>query len=216
MRTPRPTVPSLLAAAALTLVACTSGDADPAPSPDEDAQTRSADDGLEGEAGNQGWMCQYVSPPAVESAAGGQAQTPREVVTQDDEEGWVCDVLVGGPGAQEPVITLGIHLGEEARDEARGRAEGAEGVRPGPEHLGLSFVSPGLVTGLTLCTDPDATDADQRIPYSLVAESHGEADEKTTALLQRTLTEVAKNLDGQLGCSPSQARSDGAEQTEAP
>lgn len=206
-------IPSLLAVAALTLGACTSGDADPAPSQDAAAQT--SDDGLEGEAGNQGWTCQYVSPPLVESAAGGRAETPRQLVTEDDEDGWSCDVLVGGPGEQEPVVRLGIHLGEEHRDAARARAEGEQDVRPGPEHLGVSFVSPGLVTGLTLCTDPEGA-AGARIPYALTAESLGETGEETTALLQRALTEVAKGLDGSLGCSPKQARADDAEQTSAP
>lgn len=214
MRTRTLTLPALAAGVALVLGACTSEPTEPQQTTDDAATT--ADDGLEGEAGNRGWMCQYVSPTAVELANGGEAETPRQLVTQDDDEAWVCDVLVGGRGEQEPLIRLGIHLGEEARATARERAESAEGVQPGPDHLGVSFVSPGLVTGLTLCTAPDATDATEKIPYSLVIESLGETDAETTEHLQRALTETAKSLDRSLGCSPTRAISEDSGQTTAP
>ncbi|GGK58238.1 hypothetical protein [Ornithinimicrobium pekingense] len=216
MRTRTLTLPAVLAGLALLAGACTSEDADPRPTAEDTANA--TDDGLEGQAGNQGWMCQYVSPTAVELAAGGEAQTPRELISVDDEDSWVCDVLVGGAGEQEPVIRLSIELGEEARTAARARAEGAEGVEPGPDHLGVSFVSPGLVTGLTLCTAPDATSATEKIPYSLVAESLGETDAEATEHLERALTETAKNLDRTLGCSPRRAveEEQDAAQTTAP
>jgi hypothetical protein len=213
------TLPALAAGLALVLGACTSGTDEPGPTGDGASATddaAAASDGLQGEAGNQGWTCEYVSPAAVELAAGGEATTPRQLVTQDDEDAWVCDVLVGGEGEQEPVIRLAIHLGEEARGTARARAESAEGVEPGPEHLGVSFVSPGLVTGLTLCTAPDATDTDDKIPYSLVIESLGQTDQETTEQLERALTETAKSLDRTLGCSPARAVSEDSGQTTAP
>lgn len=192
----------------LALGACTSGGDEPDPSTDDAAVT--SDDGLEGTAGNRGWMCQYVSPEAVESAAGGSATTPRMLITEDTEDAWVCDVLVGGAGEQEPVLRLAIQLGEEAREAARTRAQEADGMEPGPDHLGVSFRSPGLVTGLTLCTSPggNAEDPGDKIPYTLVAESLGETDEATTDLLQRALTETAKGLDQSVGCSPKQALAD--------
>lgn len=204
---------AVAAGLALALSACTSDNADPGPTTDAAV---TSDDGLQGAEGNQGWMCQYISPAAVERANGGQAESPRELVTQDDEEAWVCDVLVGGAGEQEPVIRLGIHLGEEARETARTRAESAEGVEPGPDHLGVSFVSPGLVTGLTLCTAPGATRTSEKIPYSLVIESLGQTDPQTTDLLKQALTETAKRLDQSLGCSPKRALSEDAGQTTAP
>jgi hypothetical protein len=213
------TLPALVAGLALALGACTSGTDEPEPTGDGATSTEdaaAASDGLQGGAGNRGWMCQYVSPAAVELAAGGKAQTPRELVTEDTEDAWVCDVLVGGAGQQEPVIRLGIHLGEEARQTARARAEGAKDVQPGPKHLGVSFISPGLVTGLTLCTAPKATDREDKIPYSLVIESLGETDAKTTEQLEQALTETAKNLDRSLGCSPARAISEDAGQTTAP
>lgn len=215
MRNRTLTLPAIAAGLVLALGACTSETAEPGPSTDDAAVTTS-DDGLEGAVGNQGWMCQYVSPTAIELANGGEAETPRELVTEDTEDDWVCDVLVGGAGAQEPLIRLGIHLGDESRTSARARAEGAEGAEPGPDHLGVSFVSPGMVTGLTLCTDPEATDRADKIPYSLVIESLGETDEETTGHLQRALTETAKSLDQSLGCSPKRAVSEDAEQTTAP
>lgn len=215
MRTRTLSLTAVVTGLTLALTACTSESADPEPTaPDDTAAT--SDDGLEGDAGNQGWMCQYVSPRAVEVLAGGEAQTPRQLVTEDDEDTWVCDVLVGGPGEQEPLARLSIDLGEEAREEARERAESAEGVQPGPDYLGVSFVSPGLVTGLTLCTAPDATDVNDKIPYALVAESFGETGPEATDRLRQALTEMAKNLDGNLGCSPTRAVAEDAEQTTAP
>lgn len=217
MRTPARSLAAATVGLTLLLSACTSESGDPEPSAPADAEgTATADDGLEGEAGNRGWMCQYVSPTAVELANGGEAETPRQLVTEDDAENWACDVLVGGPGQQEPLIRLGIRLGEDARAAARQRAEGESGVETGPEHLGVSFVSPGMVTGLTLCADPQSSDARDRIPYSLTIESLGETDAETTDHLQRALTETAKNLDRNLGCSPKRALEEEAGATSAP
>lgn len=214
MRFPTLSLPAVAAGLTLALTACTSDTADPTPTVDDTAVT--SDDGLEGEAGNQGWMCQYVSPRAVEVLAGGEAQTPRQLVTEDDPDSWVCDVLVGGPGEQEPLARLSIMLGEEARQSARARAESEDGVERGPDYLGVSFLSPGLVTGLTLCTAPDATSARDKIPYSLVIESFGETGPEATDRLRQALTEAAKNLDGTMGCSPRRAVAEDASQTTAP
>ena len=204
------------ALAVLALTACTSEDpAPPAPTGTDDAAVTS-DDGLEGGVGTNGYLCNYVSPSATEAAAGGTAETPRERVVRDDEDGWVCEVLSGGVGAQEPVIRLSILLGEEARAEAREVAEAADGVEPGPDYLGLSFVSPGLVTGLTSCTAPNATSRTEQIPYTLVAEGLGVVDEATTEDLRSALTSMAQNLDRGLGCMPKQARADQADGTTAP
>ena len=217
MRTPARSLAAATVGLTLLLSACTSESGDPEPSASADAEeTATADDGLEGEAGNRGWMCQYVSPTAVELANGGEAETPRQLVTEDDAENWACDVLVGGPGQQEPLIRLGIRLGEDARAAARQRAEGEQGVETGPDHLGVSFVSPGMVTGLTLCADPRSSDARERIPYSLTIESLGETDAETTDHLERALTETAKNLDRNLGCSPKRALEEEAGATSAP
>lgn len=200
---------------ALVLGACTSGGADSAPTSEDTAVT--SDDGLEGTAGNQGWMCNYVSPTAIELANGSTPETTRMLVTEDTEDSWVCDVLVGGKGEQEPLIELSIHLGERSWAQARARAEGAKGVEPGPDHLGVSFVSPGLVTGLTMCTDPQSDDPDDKIPYALVAESFRQTDATTTEHLQRAVTETAKNLDQSIGCSPKLAlQQDAAARTTAP
>lgn len=215
------TVPSrrgaaLVAGLAVALSACTSEEPEAPPVAAEDS-ARTSDDGLEGEPGTgTGWLCEYVSPATLRAAVGAEAQSPRQLVTEDDEDSWVCEVLVGGPGEQEPAVRLAIQLGEEARDLARERAEAAAQVRGGPEHLGVSFVSPGLVTALTLCTAPDAQDRGERIPYTLVAESLGETGEEATAGLRQALTEAAKRLDAAVGCSPSQALSDEAAATTGP
>ena len=201
---------------ALALSACTSEDpVAGTPSTPDDASV-SSDDGLEGGPGTNGWLCQYVSPSATEAAAGGTAETPRERVVQDDEDGWVCEVLTGGPGEQRPVVRLSILIGDEHRAEARQRAEAAEDVERGPDYLGLSFVSPGLVTGLTSCMAPGATDRSQQVPYTLVAEALEVVDEETTGDLRSALTSAARNLDQGLGCTPSQALADQQSATTAP
>lgn len=207
---------TLPAVATLVLPACTSEDpAGETPTTDDAVVT--SDDGLEGSAPTDGWFCRYVAPDAVDAAVGGTAETPRELVVQDDEEGWACEVLTGGKGEQEPVLRVSILIGEEARAEARSRAEAADGVRPGPEFLGLSFVSPGLVTGLTSCMAPGATNRADQAPYTLIAEQlSGEVDEATTANLRATLSGAAQSLDKAFGCAPRQALKDQAAATTAP
>lgn len=199
-------VPTLAVTTVLTVGACTSEDpaTETSTSGTDDAAVTS-DDGLQGEVGGNGYLCQYVSPATADAAAGGTAVTPRGLVTEDDEDGWVCDVLSGGPGEQEPVLRLSIHLGEEARAEARARAEAEDGVEPGPEYLGLSFISPGLVTGLTSCTAPDATNRADQIPYTLVGESLTIIDEEMTDEVRSALALMAQNLDKSVGCAPKAA-----------
>ncbi|MFK5635737.1 hypothetical protein [Ornithinimicrobium sp. LYQ103] len=204
--------------AVLGLTACTSEEPTPTPSTDEATSSggTTTDDGLEGGPGTNGWMCQYASPDAVSAVAGEEPTTVRELVVQDDAEGWVCQVLVGGAGEQETVLTVSVLLGEEYRDAARARAESADGAEPGPAYLGVSFLSPGLVTGLTLCTAPDAARSDDRIPYTLVAESLAETGEDATDALRATLGEAARSLDQGLGCSPQAALAEDAATTTAP
>lgn len=207
------TAPALLA---LALTACTSQEpVTETPTVTDDAAVTS-DDGLEGGTGSNGWLCNYVSPAAAAAAAGGTAETPRERIVQDDEDGWVCEVLSGGQGEQEPVVRLSILLGEQARVEARERAESAEGVEPGPDYLGLSFVSPGMVTGLTSCTTPGAADRTDQMPYTLIGETLGVVDEATTENLRSALSTMAQNLDRGVGCAPRQAVEEQAAATSAP
>lgn len=223
MRTSTSRLAAGLAAAALALSGCTSDE--PTPSSTSGSQDDSgdaavtSDDGLTGEPGVNGWLCQYFSPSLVEKAAGGTAVTPRGHVVVDDPQTWECEVLTGGPGEQEPILRVGIYLGEEARDDRRAAAEAAEGMEPGPDYLGVSYVSPGLATALTMCTAPEATRRDDRIPYTLVAEALGQTTPEITQGLVSSLTTVAQNLDQGLGCSPKQAISemgDDAAQTTAP
>ena len=218
-------VPAAAAVLALALSACTSDDP---PSPDAatgtgapgsagtDDAAGTSDDGLEGEAGSNGWFCDTFSPTAVDAAAGGTAVSPRQVVVEDTPDSWVCEVTSGGPGEQEPVLRMTLQVGEEARATARERAEQAEDVRPGPAYLGRSYISPGLVTGLSLCTAPDATSTDDKVPFTFVAESLQVTDEEMTDHLRSALALAAQNYDRSLGCSPKQAAKDLAEETTAP
>lgn len=202
---------TVAAGLALLLSSCTtSEDPTPTPTATEDAAATS-DDGLEGTEGRNGWLCEYVNASAVNAAAGGEAVTPRQRIVEDDEDAWVCEVLSGGPGEQEPIIRLSILLGEQARAEARERAEAAEGVEPGPEHLGRSYISPGLVTGLTSCVRPGATQRDDQVPHTLIGESFLVDDQEVTEDLRGALSSMAQGLDKGLGCSPKQAVIDQAD-----
>lgn len=203
---------------ALTLSACTSEDAGTArgTAGTADDAALTSDDGLQGQSPQNGWLCEYVSPSAVDAAAGGKAVTPRSLTVQDDEKAWVCEVLSGGKDEQEPIVRLTIALGEEGRATAGQRAEAAQGVQPGPDYLGRSFISPGLVTGLTSCTAPKATDRSQQIPYTLVAEAFKVTTPEVTDDLRSALTIAAQGLDKSLGCSPKQASKDQAAATTAP
>lgn len=216
MRAPHLLPVTAVTALALALTACTSEDpVDEVPPATDDASVTS-DDGLEGGPGSNGWLCQYVSPSATDAAAGGTAETPRERIVEDDEDSWVCEVLTGGPGEQRPVVRLSILIGEEFRAEARERAEAAPDVEQGPDYLGLSFISPGLVTALTSCTDPAATNRSQQVPYTLVGEALEVVDEETTEDLRSSLTTAARNLDQGVGCTPGQALADQEAATTAP
>lgn len=219
----RPSLLSSVAVAAglaLTLTSCTSEEpAPPASSETGGTQADGAsatDDGLEGDVPDNGWYCEHLNMDVIDAAAGGTAVEPREKVVQDDEKGWACEVLVGEKGSQEPLLRLSIQLGEEARAEARARAEAVDGWEEGPQHLGRSYISPGLVTGLTSCTKPEATQRSDQTPHTLVAESFGETNEEVTEGLRAALSLAAQNLDRNMGCSPKQAAQDQAESTTAP
>lgn len=201
---------------ALGLSACTSEDPEPTAEPTQEEAAPTTDDGLEGTLTANGWACEYFSPAAADHAAGGTATTPRGIVTQDDEEGWVCEVVSGGPGEQEPIARLSIILGPEAREEYRTLAEGAEGVEPGPDYLGKSYIAPGLVVGLTSCTRPGATQRSDQIEHTLVGEALNVTDEQATDDLRSALTLAAQGLDKGMGCSPAQVVRDLAETTSAP
>ncbi|MFX0538463.1 hypothetical protein ACQBAT_02215 [Ornithinimicrobium sp. Y1847] len=222
-RTPALRLVALAAGLTLALSACTSED--PASSTGENGTANGADgqgtagpdgatetgDGLQGEPGRNGWLCDYVSPSGTNLAAGGEAVSPRSLVVQDDDEGWVCEVLSGGAGEQEPIIRLSVLPGEEAREEMRAEAEALDYER-GPTYLGHSYISAGRVTGLTQCRVPGEDDF---VPYTLLGESLLSDDAETTDVLRSSLALAAQGLDRGLGCNPRQVVSDMADDAES-
>lgn len=205
---------SLVATVALGLAACTSGEdngAEPPTDTDAGATGAGATDGAavtEGPEAN-GYLCRFVSPPAQQAVSGGELSQPQAVVVDDSAEAWTCEARDGDEG----VIRVSYLLGEEHRSEQRAVLDGVPDVSTGPEWLGESFVSPRMVVGLTLCTDPEGTD--DRVPFTIVAEALQESDEDVSAELTNVATATARALDQGVGCSPRQARAE-ASQTEAP
>lgn len=199
MRSPARSI-TALALAALTLGACTSGE-DPSETSTPDAAPSSAPAVTDGSDSN-GWLCEDVSPETLRAVAGGELGEPNEVMVQDDETAWVCDAYDG----DTPLVRLSLAVGEEARDEARSRMQSLEGVTEGPDYLGESYSSPGVVAGLTACTDMDQPGAGVYEPYTMVAESLTGDDADVSDQLRSTLTGLARRLDQGIGCSPKQAR----------
>lgn len=202
-------VPPLLPVTLLvTLVAagCTSQPASPEPS-DESATTAPAP--TAGAA--DGWLCEDVSPQSLRALAGGDPADPRQVVVTDDETSWVCEAYDG----DRPLVRVGVAVGEEGREQARALVREGEEMAPGPEHLGESYVGPGLAVGLTLCTSPGSEDG-TRTPYSLTAQALGDQGEDVGEALRSVLTSVATRLDRGFGCSPRAALEDATRSTSAP
>lgn len=193
---------SLALLAVLGTSACTSGE-DPAdeptavaPAPEDEAAVTDGSD-------SNGWLCDDISPDSLQTLAGGEVAAPTEVMLADDDQTWVCEARDG----DTPLMRLSLSVGEEARDAARARARELDGVR-GPEYLGESYLSPTLVTGLTLCTDMGQPDAGVYEPYTMVAESLVEDEGDYSEPLRSTLGTLAQRLDQGIGCSPKQARSE--------
>ena len=146
-------------------------------------------------------------------------------LTASDEAG-IAGALEDNKRAVDEAATLGTDAlvmvvgglpeGDVDLAGARERAEAAEGVEPGPDYLGLSFVSPGMVTGLTSCTAPGTTDRTDQVPYTLIGETLGVVDDATTENLRSALSTMAQNLDRGIGCAPRQALEDQAAATTAP
>lgn len=193
----------ILLAATTAMTGCTSG---PVEEETTDDAIVTSDDGLEGSEGTSGWYCRYLNAGLIESALGQESTTPRELVVSDTAEEWICEVLNGGPGEQDPILRVSIQLGQDAVDTARTRAETAEDVQDGPEHLGESYLSAGLVTGLTACRLPTAQRLDDFGPLAIVLESLGQTDATTTQQLRAAASQAAQQLDQSLGCSPKVAR----------
>src|SRR5688572_24475878 len=101
MRTSRAVLATSLLAT-VALAGCTS-------EPDGSDPTATAtDDGLEGSIPDNGWWCRMFDEEVVAAATGGQTDVAREVLRQNDEQGWQCEVVLpvdGGPET-EVVFTL--------------------------------------------------------------------------------------------------------------
>ena len=203
MRVP-PLLPITLLAA-LVAAGCTSGTEPQQPA----GSSTSGPAPTQGSA--DGWLCEDVSPQSLRALAGGEPADPREVVVTDDDTSWVCEAYDG----ERPLVRVGVAVGEEGREQARALAREEEGMSPGPEYLGESYLGPRLAVGLTLCTSPGSEEG-ERTPYSLTAQALGDSGEDVGEALRSTLTSVATKLDRGFGCSPRAALEDAAESTTTP
>lgn len=206
MRTRHVLAPALVAV--LALGACTSG-ADPREEetggnePTGAAQTTAPGE-VVGEAQGPtgaGYLCRYVSPSNMRTAAGvEEIGEPLQVVTVDDEKEWSC---VARDGETEH-LRLSFEVGEEARDAQREAFRAHEEVQAGPDYLGEAYLTPRAAVGLTLCKDV-LNDPNQYIPMTMSAEVVSEGDEDVSGELRSILTVMASQLDQAMGCSPRMA-----------
>ena len=186
--------------------------------PDESAMTSPL---LEGAVPSGDWWCGLIDREIVEVATDGRTEEAREVLRQNDEEGYLCEVVLpvdGGPGT-ESVLALAVQINDEAAaDAARQEAESAPGAGPGPDYLGESFVMPGHTVSIVPCGAPVGTaEEGSEVPYvfSLRAssESGGQLTDELVDPVRRSLVQV----DQTVGCSPSTADgSDDSSATSAP
>lgn len=203
-RPPRPAAGLVLASlTALTgLAACTSDDGGTEGEADGAQQT------LEGDIPESDWWCRLIERPLVEAVAGDRTDQAREVLRQNDVDGFRCEVVLPeeeGSTETETLLTLAVAIDDEARaEELRAVAE-QERARPGPEHLGESYTWPGGVVSIVPCQAPPGHErAGEQVTYvfSLLAEEPVDMADEMEDPVRQTLVEA----DQAVGCSPSQAR----------
>lgn len=207
MRTSRAVLATSLLAT-VALAGCTS-------EPDGSDPTATAtDDGLEGSIPDNGWWCRMFDEEVVAAATGGQTDVAREVLRQNDEQGWQCEVVLpvdGGPET-EVVFTLTIAVDDTGTADALRADARAAGAEPGPGYLGESYVFPGGVVAILPCgAPPDSPSAGSQVPYAVSVVAHSEAGREMTTELVSPARRTVVDLDQTTGCSPKLAeRPDGS------
>lgn len=196
-RAPRSLALALTLTTMTGLTACTSDDG--AEEPEEAEQT------LEGSVPETGWWCRVIERELVEAVAGDRTDEAREVLRQNDTDGFHCEVTVpDDDGRARTVLTLAVAINDEARaEELRAAAEEA-GAEPGPDHLGESYVWPEGTVSIVPCAAPaEHVRADEEVTYvfSLLAEEPVELTEEMVDPVRRSLIEA----DRAVGCRPSEA-----------
>lgn len=204
MRTSRAFLATSLLAV-LFVAGCTS---DPAETDD----TASATEGLEGSVPDNGWWCRMFDDELVAAATGGREDVAREVLRQNDDQGWQCEVVLpvdDGPET-EAVLTLTIAVDDAAAaDELRAQAADA-GAEPGPDYLGESYVFPGTVAAIVPCdAPPSSAAAGSQVPHAISVVGHSEAGSQMTEELVAPARRTVMDLDQTSGCSPKLAQRPG-------
>ncbi len=193
----RPLTLALSLTVLTSMAACTSGDGS--------AEPEQAEQTLEGSVPESGWWCRVIERDLVESVAGDRTEQAREVLRQNDTDGFHCEVTVPDEeGGARTALTLAVAIDDQARaEELRAAAEEA-GAEPGPDHLGESYVWPEGAVAIVPCAAPaDHVRDDEQVTYvfSLLAEEPVDRPEELADPVRRSLIEA----DRAVGCSPSEA-----------
>jgi hypothetical protein len=193
--------------AVLAVAGCTS---DPAETDDTASET----DGLEGSVPDNGWWCRMFDDELVAAVTDGQEDVAREVLRQNDEQGWQCEVVLpvdGGPET-EAVLTLTIAVDDApAADELRAEAADA-GAGSGPDYLGESYVFPGTVVAIVPCgAPPSSAAAGSQVPHAISVVAHSAAGSQMTDELVDPARRTIVDLDQTSGCSPKLAERPGGD-----
>lgn len=194
---------SLAVLVAAGLLGCTSGTED-------DQQTSDAAPTTEGAAPeHEGWFCRLIRDDAVDAATGGRADVAREAEALSTEDEFQCDVLVPTEdGGSEVAMSLSMHRNIPGlADERLAEVMALDGVVPGPEHLGVSYVADTLAVSVVPCQPrPRGEDEQAEVPYVFVMRAQLDTEGAATDMLDDSLTRLVREMDQAYGCSPSKIR----------
>lgn len=215
---------SLMALALTPLAACTSGDEDDNSTTTTDSASQSEQASQPGEAArpeDSGWFCRLIEDDAVDLATGGRADEALEQEALSTEDEYQCDVVVPTDGGgTEVAMSLSMHRNIPGlADEVLAEVKAIEGVQPGPDRLGVSYIADTLAVSIVPCKAEGNADKDSpEVPYVFLLRAPMDTEGAATDMLDDTLNRLVREMDQGYGCSPSKIHenTDGADSTEAP
>ncbi|WP_109473433.1 hypothetical protein [Ornithinimicrobium cavernae] len=197
-----PAALSLLLLTTTALAACTSGDEDT----DETATSSDAPTNEAAAPQDPDWFCRLIEKEAVDAATGGRSDEALEVESLATKDEYRCDVVVPtDSGDTEVAMSLSMHRNiPNLADERLAEVKALEGVVPGPEHLGVSYIADTLAVSVVPCK-PEANRSPDtpEVPYVFVVRAQLDTQGAATEMLPESLTRLVKEMDMAYGCSPS-------------
>ncbi len=217
---------SLVLLASVALTGCTSGG-----NGDEDEETTTSDSAPTTEGAipkDPEWFCRLIAKEAVDAATDGRSAEAREVEALNTENEYQCDVVLPTEdGGTEVAMSLSMHRNiPNLADERLAEVKAIDGVAPGPDYLGVSYIADTMAVSVVPCK-PDANVGDEvpPVPYVFVLRAQLDTEGKATPMLHSPLNRLVQEMDAAYGCSPSmitenegwlKGEGDTGQQTQAP